>query len=104
MAQLIIPTAGDVLFYGASDDLLELRGAIVEEFGAYNGVTLKITAPDGATIKLRAAFDDPDGWSLSVIHTDSKWASAIVCGERPDREGDPALLLFLPAGTTITGI
>lgn len=104
MDPLIVPESGPVIFYGASDDLLELRGAIDEEFGAYNGVTLKITDPDGATIKLRAAFDDPDGWSLTVIHTDPKWVSAITCGERHDREGDPALALFLRAGTTITEV
>lgn len=35
--------AGLVVVYGASDDLVELRGAIDEEIGAYDGTTLRIT-------------------------------------------------------------
>ena len=31
---------GIVVVYGASDDLVELRGAIEDEFGAYDGTTL----------------------------------------------------------------
>jgi hypothetical protein len=35
-----------VVAFGSSDDLLELRGAIDDEIGAYNGTTVLIT-PDG---------------------------------------------------------
>ena len=38
--------AGLVVMFGASDDLVEVRGAISEEYGAYNGTTLHIN-PDG---------------------------------------------------------
>jgi|InofroStandDraft_1065614.scaffolds.fasta_scaffold41412_3 hypothetical protein len=38
--------AGLVVAYGYSDDNVELRGAIDEEVGAYNGTTVYIT-PDG---------------------------------------------------------
>jgi len=31
---------GFLVVFGASDDLVEFRGAIYEEFGAYNGTTL----------------------------------------------------------------
>lgn len=35
--------AGLVVLFGASDDLVELRGAIDDELGAYEGTTLRIT-------------------------------------------------------------
>jgi hypothetical protein len=39
-------TAGLVAVFGASDDLMELRGAINDEVGCYNGGTAYLT-PDG---------------------------------------------------------
>ena len=38
--------AGLVVVYGASDDLVELRGTICEELGAYDGIKFKI-GPSG---------------------------------------------------------
>ena len=42
---LILPAeiAGLVVVYGASDDLMELRGALCEEFGAYESTEILLT-------------------------------------------------------------
>jgi len=37
-----IRSSGLIVIFGASDDLVELRGAINDEIGAYNGTTFKI--------------------------------------------------------------
>lgn len=37
-----IRESGLIVIFGASDDLVELRGAIKDEIGAYNGTTFKI--------------------------------------------------------------
>lgn len=34
--------AGLVIVYGASDDLMEFEGAITDEFGAYEGTTVRV--------------------------------------------------------------
>lgn len=51
--------AGLVIVYGASDDLMEMEGAISDEGGCYDGGTFKIDArgilPDWADVK-----DDED--------------------------------------------
>lgn len=39
-----------IIAYGESDDLLELQGAINEEFGAYGGVTVRLK-DDGTLLK-----------------------------------------------------
>jgi hypothetical protein len=45
-----------VVIFGASDDLVELRGAIDDEVGAYDGTTLRIT-PDA---ELLGDWEDVD--------------------------------------------
>lgn len=40
--QLVAKTAGLVIVFGASDDLIELRGAICDELGCYGGGTVYV--------------------------------------------------------------
>ena len=42
---LVLPaeTAGLVVVFGASDDLIEFRGALCEEYGAYEGTEILVT-------------------------------------------------------------
>jgi hypothetical protein len=94
-----------VTIYGASDDLLEVDGDIAgaDEYGAYGGpVEGVLTAPDGDSLIIRAEFSKagaPADWTLSVENTDTYPAWPIRFGERPDREGDPALIIEVPDGT-----
>ena len=50
--------------YGASDDLLELSGAVDDEVGAYNGTVVELTAA-GRIIITRDDHDElvRDGWA-----------------------------------------
>jgi len=52
--------AGLVVVFGASDDLVELLGAINDEVGAYDGTTLRI-CPEGLLPEWPA--DSDEGWS-----------------------------------------
>jgi len=43
---------GVIIAYGASDDLLEFRGALDDEVGAYDGTTVKLTITDSGEVKV----------------------------------------------------
>jgi hypothetical protein len=85
--------AGLVVVYGASDDLVELRGAIEEEVGAYDGTTLYLhrggVLPDPEAedcercqkrvrslmdkcLAVEVLWDDPDKDSTWYIKTTAK--------------------------------
>lgn len=95
-----------VLFYGASDDLVEFEGYIEEEF--YFNVPNKekwegyLLAPDGAKLYLSAEFDSSEGWVLSTRHIASPPSSWHVrFDERPGHAYDPAILITVPSGTVL---
>ena len=52
-------SAGLVVVFGASDDLMEFRGAIYDEFGCYGGRTALVDA-DGLLPEFESARDDED--------------------------------------------
>jgi hypothetical protein len=71
--------SGLVAVFGASDDLIEFRGAIDDELGAYGGASILLTA-DGilaecdddcvhyrnarrAAVPVKAIWDDGSGWA-----------------------------------------
>jgi hypothetical protein len=64
-------TTRHICVYGASDDLIEIRGAVDEEFGAvYDGTTTVIVtaaADDGSEIevRLRVEYGTEDVWSIT---------------------------------------
>lgn len=94
----------ELTIYGASDDLVELEGAISEEFDAYGPWSGTLTSPDGEQLTIRAEYGRagaPAEWTLSIENTDTYPTWPIRFGERPDREGDPAIIIDIPAGTTI---
>ena len=93
----------EIIIYGASDDLVEVAGAISEEFdcpGAWEGV---LESPAGEHLGIMATFGTRE-WELSVFaSTEAGYPSCpIRFGERPDQEGDPAIFINAPAGTTLT--
>lgn len=90
--------------YGASDDLVEVEGEFSEEFGAYGGWRGRVVAPNGDSLIVTAEFDKPGStadWTLSVENTGTWPDWPMHFAERPDREGDPALVLDVPAGTIV---
>jgi hypothetical protein len=88
--QLAWRNAGIVVAYGASDDLLELNGAIEDEFGAWNGTTVFLCA-DGAEDESNISVD-PRGLPMLT----AEWCPSGV-------EGSPAWVVSIksPDDTTI---
>lgn len=90
--------------YGASDDLVETEGEFVEEFQAYSAWRGSIDSPDGDSLIVTAEFGKPGSdaeWTLGIENSGTWPAWPIRFGERPDREGDPALIIEVPAGTVV---
>lgn len=97
----------DIIIYGASDDLVEFEGAIRDEFDAYGPWVGKLTSPDGESLTIHAEYGKRGAeadWTLSIENTATYPAWPIRFGERPDREGDPAIIITAPIGTTIKEI
>lgn len=104
----------ELRFYGASDDCVEVEGAVDDEFnlvwGSDDPLTLVVEAPNGSRLWLRAGFDNDtelrgigEGWVLSVVHAEvgqlEGWG--VVFGSRPDRDDDPLLIMTVPDGVTV---
>lgn len=100
-------SSADIIIYGASDDLVEFEGAIRDEFDAYGPWVGQLTSPDGESLIIRAEFGAPAAatdWKLSIENTATYPAWPIRFGERPGCEGDPAIIITAPTGTTIKEI
>lgn len=97
-----------ITFYGASDDLLEVEGAVEDEFDETNGpIRVRLTAPDGESLDVVAQFCRPGSdldWTLSVEAVRGYPTWAIRFHGRPDRPGDPAVTIDAPLGSTVERI
>lgn len=95
----------DLTFYGASDHLVEVEGAIREEYElGREGTRLRLTAPDGDTLDVYLNFGYHHAtldWAICVEAVGGYPSWPVRFHERPDREGDPAVTVGAPAGTTI---
>lgn len=91
-----------VTFYGASDDLVELDTpdrSIYEEYDCWEQkVTVTFTAPNGETLIASAYFDWDGNWQLTIVANEFDWQ--VDNSVRPDRETDPAFIIWVPEGTT----
>lgn len=94
-----------IVIYGASDDLVEVEGAVHDEYQlGDDGTRLRLTAPDGDSLDVTAFFDGVIGsldWALTVEAVDAYPQWLIHFGERPGYEGDPAVTIHAPVGTTV---
>ena len=94
-----------ITIYGASDDLVEVEGAIREEYTLGDPCTrLRATAPDGDSLDIVLRFDGQVGsldWSIGVEAVNAYPSWPIRFHERPGYEGDPAVTIDAPAGTTV---
>lgn len=97
----------DITIYGASDDLVEIEGAIREEYQlGHDGTRLRLTAPEGESLDVALDFDNPTVggrlvWTITVAAVDAYPEWPIRFHERPGYEGDPAVTITAPDGTTI---
>lgn len=95
-----------VTIYGASDDLVEVEGDIegADEYDTYDKWEGALVAPDGSGLLITAEFVGRNGtdWQLFIGNwQDSYPAWPVVFGQRPDREGDPAIIVTVPDGTRL---
>jgi hypothetical protein len=83
-------STNDIRVYGASDDLIETRGAVDEEFGAvYDGVThvtvLALRDAEEVEVRLRVEYGTEDVWAITE-QTDSGLVTIVAA--RGEDEGD----------------
>lgn len=64
--------------YGASDDLIEIDGAISDEVNVYlkDGEKVKISASDGTNATIE--YDDNGEWKIEVLDAGNKCQKKIV--------------------------
>ena len=95
----------DITIYGASDDLVEVRGAVREEYELGNPCSrIRLTSPGGASLDVVLWFDGAIGaldWSIGVEAVDAYPSWPIRFHERPGYEGGPAVTIDAPEGTTV---
>lgn len=110
-------TTAPITIYGASDDLVEVEGAVRDEYDlgseySPNTTRLRLESPDGATLDVVLAFCVDDGitggprldWTIALEARDAYPSWPIHLHERPNYEGDPAVTIDAPAGTTVSEI
>ena len=94
-----------ITIYGASDDLVEVAGAIREEYALGDPCTrLRLVAPDLESLDVVLWFDGEVGdlaWSIGVEAVNAYPSWPIRFHERPGYEGDPAVTIDAPDGTTV---
>ncbi|WP_156251000.1 hypothetical protein [Pseudactinotalea terrae] len=99
-----------IVIYGASDDLVEVEGAVRKEFQlAADGTRVRLTAPDGQSLDVLVDYGGgPVGsrldWTIGVYAVDAYPDWPVRFGERPHYEGDPSVTIDAPVGTTVTDI
>ncbi|QAU06600.1 hypothetical protein SEA_WILLIAMBOONE_97 [Gordonia phage WilliamBoone] len=96
-----------ITIYGASDNLVEVEGDVSDEFSlGRDGTRLRLTAPDGQSLDVAADFCNPVvggrlDWVIGVYAVNAYPSWPIRFHERPDYEGDPAVTIEAPEGTTV---
>ena len=94
--------------YGASDDLVEVDGEFREEFSVRSsGWRGEVVAPDGDSLIITAEFCKEGAeadWTLGIENGETWPSWPIRFTDRPDREGDPAIIIDVPAGTIVKEI
>src|SRR4051794_32016754 len=94
-------------FYGASDDLVEVEGAITDEFstprGKWTGV---LVAPNGSRLAVHARYTDRGTWMLGVHQTEDveplpPWVITIRTAAEGECRYSVTLVVDAPEGTQL---
>lgn len=96
-----------IIIYGGSDDLIEIEGALSEEYGIFGSPrtvgTVILESPAGETLEVTLEFTT--GWEITLpaigedFSNRSPWP--IRLGQNPENDEDPALFVDAPIGTTV---
>ena len=96
----------EIMIYGVSDDLVAVDGDI-DGADEYDSSDLTgILSYQGESLQVRAVFGARGGmdWQITVAAVRSYPDWVIQFTERPDYEGDPAVRIRVPVGTTFSAI
>ncbi len=95
----------EVIFNGASDDLVEFDGAIYEEFDVNGFWRARLLAPNGDYLIVTAEFSSAQSftseWTLGIENGTTWPGWQIRFTNRPDRGDDPAIVIDVPDGTVV---
>lgn len=90
---------GHVKVYGASDDLIEIRGDIVEEFGGYDTDERPgyLAFSDGTILRIQYGINDEGIWRIAPLHRLAATAHAhAVCKSEDDDSYSDVLTISAP--------
>jgi hypothetical protein len=97
----------EIRFYGASDDLLEIEGAIDDEFGDATGrIEVMLTGPVYGAMIVRAEYTGDGVWMLGCSQADEDhrlpWPVRIVPGDTGTSHYSVVLVVDAPDGAELT--
>lgn len=100
----------ELRIYGASDDLIELEGAIEEELNVYDEHHFTLTAPDGQQITIIGLYLPNGTWAFAPAITGDDDDGSLPDWNITIRQGNPdfgepayttVLVLDVPDGTVL---
>lgn len=91
-----------IIIYGASDDCIEIDGAVRDEFNVYDEpVTLELKSPSGEIMKVTLEYG-PDRWKITLPQISENYGDwSFTFGDHPDAGDGSAVFIDAPAGTTV---
>ena len=98
----------ELRIYGASDDLVELSGAINDEFSIYSDTWVGILrSPDGGALTVSATYTPVGVWTVGVGPLDEgqmlpDWPIRFEDGRENESSYSATLVIDIPAASTIT--
>lgn len=78
----------EVIVYGASDDLIEVDGAIIDEFDVPGEGTVLIITPGGGVIEVRCELGGDWSAAASLRRNDTDYLLTTETVDRPGFEGE----------------
>lgn len=102
------PETTTIILNGASDDIVEVSGAVTDEFYLVGGgdTLIKVIAPSGESMTFSLGYGQRPGieWHVGVESTSAdtpSWPMRFV--PRPSGGYDPAIEVTVPVGVRVEG-
>lgn len=93
-----------IIIYGASDDCIEIEGAVSDEYSVFGHRTIGtviLESPEGLVMEVILEFGLND-WEITLPHRPESWGNwPVRFGSIPDGSEGPAIFIDAPIGTTV---
>jgi hypothetical protein len=93
-----------IIIYGASDDCIEIEGAVYDEFSVFGQRTIGtviLEAPEGTVMEVTLEYG-PNDWEITLPDQPESWGGwPVKFGAIPDGSEGQAIFIDAPAGTTV---